>query len=245
MATVVLLRHGRSTANSSGVLAGRTPGVLLDDRGLEQVAAVGERLAGVQLTEAWSSPLERCRSTAEAAVSRMSNPPQVRLDDRLLECDYGDWQGRAISDLAKEPLWATVQNNPSAAAFPGGESMVAMSQRVVAAVRAHDARIEAEHGSGAVWLLSCHGDPIKAVLADAFGMHLDLFQRVTVDPASVSVVRYTAARPYVVATNTSAGDLGWLSTPSAKAGATPSTDAVVGGGAGREEPVAPHGGPVA
>lgn len=235
MATVLLVRHGRSTANSSHVLAGRLPGTLLDETGQEQAQALGERLGKVTLAEAWTSPLERCDATAQAALAQQAQPPVLRYDEAFLECDYGTWQGRSIPELAQEPLWATVQSQPSAATFPGGESMVSMSQRVVRAVREHDARITAAHGPDAVWLLASHGDPIKAVLADALGMHLDLFQRISVDPASVSVVRYSAQRPYVMMTNSSAGDLGWLTARPEKP-APLGDDAVVGGGAGRPEP---------
>ncbi len=129
-----------------------------------------------------------------------------------------------------------MQAQPSAAHFPGGESMAAMQARVVDAVRRRDAAIEQEHGPGAVWVAVSHGDLVKAVLADALGMHLDLFQRINVDPASVSIVRYTASRPFVLATNTHDGDLSWLVPPPPKKGRArkraASGDAVVGGGAG-------------
>ncbi|MEO5664512.1 MAG: histidine phosphatase family protein [Nocardioides sp.] len=237
MATVILVRHGRSTANTSGVLAGRLPGVKLDDRGHEQAAATAARLAGVRLSAAVSSPLERCKQTARVIAAAQSTPLALGTDRKLTECDYGDWQGRAIKDLAKEPLWKVVQSHPSAAAFPGGESMRAMQDRAVEAVRRHDRLVEEEHGPGAVWLAVSHGDVIKAILADALGTHLDLFQRIHVDPASVSIVRYTEARPYVLGTNTSAGDLSWLTPqPSARKPARrarkKTDDAVVGGGAG-------------
>jgi broad specificity phosphatase PhoE len=129
--------------------------------------------------------------------------------------------------LAGEALWSVVQNQPSAAVFPGGESLQTMQSRAVAAVRRHDAAFEAEHGPGAVWVAVSHGDIIKSVLADAYGMHLDLFQRINVGPASVSIVRYGPNRPDVVATNTDSGDLSWLRQ------AAPAGDAAVGGGAGR------------
>jgi broad specificity phosphatase PhoE len=118
--------------------------------------------------------------------------------------------------------------------FPGGESLQAMQARSVEAVRRHDAAIEAEHGAGAVWVAVSHGDIIKSILADALGMHLDLFQRLFVDPASVSIVRYTATRPYVMASNTHAGDLSWLAAPPAKRARRRKRleDAPVGGGAG-------------
>lgn len=236
MATVILVRHGRTTANSSGVLAGRTAGVKLDETGVGQAQRTGERLAVVPLTAVVTSPLERCRQTARAILKAQTGTPQTATERGITECDYGEWQGRALKDLAKEPLWKTVQGQPSAAVFPGGESMVTMQSRAVTAVRRLDAELEAEHGAGAVWVAVSHGDIIKSVLADALGMHLDLFQRINVDPASVSIVRYTGARPYVLATNTHAGDLSWLKPPPKKgrrrAAPKAAEDAAVGGGAG-------------
>ncbi|GAA1725418.1 histidine phosphatase family protein [Aeromicrobium alkaliterrae] len=226
MATVILVRHGRTTANASGLLAGRTPGVLLDETGEEQVDATGERLAVVPLVALVSSPLERCRQTTEAIARRQATRPPLTVDDAISECDYGEWQGRSLADLAGEDLWKTVQQHPSAAAFPGGESIHTMQSRAVAAIRAHDAAVTAEHGSEAVWAAVSHGDIIKAVIADAYGMHLDLFQRVQADPASVTIIRYGRSRPHVVSVNTHAGDLSWL------AATPPSEDAAVGGGAG-------------
>ena len=230
MATVILVRHGRTTANASGVLAGRTAGVGLDEVGLEQAQRTAERLAVVPLVSVASSPLERCRQTADAIVTQQSSSPETPIDDGITECDYGEWQGRTLSVLAKEDLWAVVQNQPSAATFPGGESLLAMQSRAVESIRRQDAAIEAEHGPSAVWVAVSHGDIIKSILADALGMHLDLFQRIHVNPASVSIVRYGAARPHVLATNTDAGDLSWL------AAAPASDDAAVGGGAGHGAP---------
>ena len=225
------------------MLAGRLPGVHLDDAGVAQAVKVGERLADVRLAAAVTSPLERCRETAREITRRQPAAMRASVDRQLSECDYGEWQGRPLKELAKEKLWKTVQAQPSAATFPGGESMRAMQDRGVAAVRRHDARVAAEHGEDAVWLCVSHGDVIKSILADALGSHLDLFQRIHVDPASVSVIRYTEARPFVLGTNTHAGDLAWL-TPPAKSrsrsgtasgrGSRSSTDAAVGGGAGPE-----------
>jgi len=237
MATVILVRHGRTTANASGTLAGRLPGVRLDDVGVGQAQRTGERLAVVPLAAIVTSPLERCRQTAKLLVAARESAPKVTAEKGISECDYGEWQGRPLRELAKEPLWKVVQGQPSAAAFPGGESLATMQARSVAAVRRHDAAIEAEHGPGAVWVAVSHGDIIKSLLADALGMHLDLFQRINVDPASVSIVRYTGTRPYVLATNTHAGDLSWLVPPPAKKSrgrrtTTAAQDAPVGGGAG-------------
>lgn len=240
MATLLLVRHGRTTANASGILAGRTPGVRLDDTGTEQVVRTGGRIAGVPVVRLVTSPQERCRQTAKAvgAAQGAAGHPVTRASTErgLAECDYGDWQGQPIRTLLKEPLWRTVQQQPSAVTFPGGESMVVMQHRAVSAVRRIDAEVTAEHGPGAVWVAVSHGDIIKAVLADALGLHLDLFQRINVDPASISVVRYAPDRPYVLASNTHDGDLSWLAPKPAKRGRRkpdPSgAGAVVGGGAG-------------
>jgi 2,3-bisphosphoglycerate-dependent phosphoglycerate mutase len=230
MPTVILARHGRTAANATGVLAGRTKGVHLDDTGTGQAKAAAERLTGLELHAVVTSPLERCRETARLLVPGS----RVVADRRLLECDYGEWTGRELKTLAKDPLWATVQAHPSAATFPEGESMAQMMARSVAAVREWDARVEAEHGPDAVWLAVSHGDVIKAVLADALGMHLDLFQRIGVDPASMSVVRYTPLRPFVLSMNSVAGDLGALRPPKRKRARRGrlESDAAVGGGAG-------------
>jgi len=233
MATVILARHGRTTANATGVLAGRTKGVRLDDHGLEQARDAGERLAGLALAAIVTSPLERCRETARE-VSRLQNgSAKVTSERRLLECDYGSWTGKELEVLAKEPLWATVQAHPSAVTFPEGESMAQMMARSVAAAREWDARVEVEHGPDAVWLAVTHGDVIKAVLADALGMHLDLFQRIAVDPASLSVVRYTPLRPFVLSVNSVAGDMSGLKPPRKRTRhGRHDSDAALGGGAG-------------
>ncbi|HEX3931617.1 MAG TPA: histidine phosphatase family protein [Nocardioides sp.] len=238
MATVILLRHGRTSANATGTLAGRTPGVHLDDHGRSQAERAGDRLAVVPLAALVTSPLERCRETARAVALRQAGKPRLLPDKGLTECDYGEWQGRKLSELARLALWRTVQSNPSAATFPGGESLAQMQARAVDAVRRRDAAVTAEHGAGAVWLAVSHGDVVKSVLADALGMHLDLFQRIQVDPASISVIRYTADRPYVLASNTHEGNLSWLvPSPSGK-GRRPKAGhgAAVGGGAGPSGP---------
>ncbi|MVA77057.1 MSMEG_4193 family putative phosphomutase [Auraticoccus sp. F435] len=236
MTTLLLVRHGRTTANRTGVLAGRTPGVDLDGTGVEQARAAGRRIAGLPLAEVVSSPLRRCRHTAQLLVEGRSDTAPVVYEGRLTECGYGEWTGRHLKDLAKEKLWRTVQETPSAVRFPGGEAMTEMSARAVAAVRDRDAALAASAGDGAVWAAVSHGDVIKAVLADALGMHLDAFQRIVVDPASISVIRFTAGRPFVVAMNTTAGDLSHLAPPRGRSRRrTPPADAAVGGGLGSTE----------
>ncbi|WP_146338908.1 histidine phosphatase family protein [Nesterenkonia sp. NBAIMH1] len=228
MATAILVRHGRTTANATGLLAGRAAGVSLDEVGRDQAVLTAERLAAVPLAAVVSSPLERCQQTAQHILDRQAGAPSAPVESDLIECDYGDWQGRSLTDLAGEDLWSLVQSQPSAVVFPGGESMAAMQARSVVAIRRHDAAVEAEHGPEAVWAAVSHGDIIKSILADALGMHLDLFQRISVGPASVSIVRYGTGRPSVHATNTDGGDLSWLSK------GIQSGDAPVGGGAGNK-----------
>jgi probable phosphomutase (TIGR03848 family) len=229
VATVILLRHGRTTSNASGTLAGHQP-TELDEAGRAQALAVGQRLAGagVPLAAVVTSPLLRCRQTLDLAL-----PATVPVEEpRLVECRYGEWEGQALKTLAKQPLWQVVQAHPSAARFPGGESLAEMATRAVAAVRDWDARVSAAHGTDAVWLACSHGDVIKSIVADALGMHLDLFQRIAVDPASVTVIRYTPLRPFLLRANDIGGDLSGLRPPKRRSRRRSSSDAVVGGGAG-------------
>lgn len=206
MTVVILLRHGQSTANVAGVLAGRSPGVLLNDTGQAQAEAVATRLSGITLDALVSSPMERCQQTVAplAAATGLT----VRIEPRLAEVDYGDWTGRELKDLAGEELWRTVQTHPSNAVFPGGEGLAVVGIRAVSAIR----ELTRELGPEAVILVCSHGDVIKAVLADALGLHLDGFQRIVVAPASLSVVRYTPLRPFVERVNDS-GELGSLRPP--------------------------------
>src|SRR4051812_33517493 len=226
MATVLLVRHGL-TAMTGPLLAGWTPGVHLDDRGKEQAVRLAERLGPVRVSAIVASPLERCQETAAAlAVGRTD--VKVETDDRLGECRYGDWTGQELKKLAKDPLWKVVQAHPSAATFPGGEALRDTQARAVDGVRAHNARL----GEDATWIAVSHGDVIKAVVADALGMHLDLFQRIQVDPCSLTVVRYTTLRPFLLRLNDTGGGVDDLKPPKRRRSARRSSDAVVGGGAG-------------
>ena len=227
MGTVILLRHGRSTANSAGVLAGRTLGVALDEGGVAQAQALVERLAQLPLAAVVSSPLQRCRETV--APLAQARELEVTVDDRFIEVDYGQWTGRELSKLGKEPLWKVVQSHPSAAVFPGGEGLAALQARAVAAVREWDAKLAAEHGPQVLWLVCSHGDVIKAVLADALGVHLDGFQRIVANPCSVSAVTYTETRPFVQRVNDCGDDLRALVPPKRRRRRRPSSDATPGG----------------
>ena len=156
----------------TGILAGWTPGVVLDEKGVAQATALRERLAVVPLTAVVASPLDRTMQTATLMLGDRDIP--LHRDERVGECRYGDWTGQPLKVLAKDPLWRVVQAHPSAAVFPGpeGESMPQMQHRAVTAVREWNERL----GADAVYAVVSHGDVIKAILADALGMHLDQFQ---------------------------------------------------------------------
>ena len=227
MTLVLLVRHGLTGATGS-VLAGRTPGIPLDDRGREQAAALAARLASVPLDAIVTSPVQRCRETADAiAAARNGHPVAVTEDEQFAEVRYGDWTGKPLRQLARDPLWRAVQAHPSAVRFPGadGEAMADVQHRAVRAVRDWNTRL----GRDAVYLICSHGDVIKSVIADCLGMHLDMFQRISADPCSLSVIRYTPLRPFLLRMNDTGGSVTSLIRP-ARAGRD--SAAVIGGGAG-------------
>ncbi|MDX6242951.1 MAG: hypothetical protein QOE76_674 [Frankiales bacterium] len=228
MTTVLLLRHGRSTANAGGVLAGWTPDVHLHEDGLKQAAALAERLAKVPLAAVVSSPLERCQETLAPLLE--ARAIEASIDERFGEVRYGDWTGVELKRLAKDPLWPVVQSHPSGMTFPGegGEAMADMQHRAVTAVREWNVKL----GEDATWLVCSHGDVIKAIVADALGMHLDTFQRINVDPASLTVIRYGKVRPFVVKVNDNGGNLDGLVPPKRRRRRATSEDAAVGGSTG-------------
>ena len=230
VSTVLLIRHGRTTANTDGILAGRAPKVGLDELGRTQARRLAARLIGIQLSAVVCGPLQRCRETADLLV-RDRRAPKITVDHRLTECDYGDWTGRRLRELSRRRLWRVMQSHPSAVTFPGGESMRAVQVRAVNAIREHDARVAEAAGPRAVWAAVSHGDVIKAVVADALGLHLDLFQRVLVDPGSITVLTYTELSPLVVRMNDTGGDPSDLyGTPHGSG--TAASHAMIGGGAG-------------
>jgi probable phosphomutase (TIGR03848 family) len=199
---VLLVRHG-TTPTTGKVLPGRAPGLHLSDQGLAQAEAVAERISTLTAKEhgapvaVYASPLERTSETARPIARALGL--RVRSDRGLLECDFGDWTGKKLADLAKRPEWATVQRNPSGFRFPGGESFLEMQARMASAL----SRLVALHPGRTVVAVS-HADPIKAVVAQAAGTPLDMFQRLTVAPCSVSAIAYTGGGPVVLTVNSTA-----------------------------------------
>jgi 2,3-bisphosphoglycerate-dependent phosphoglycerate mutase len=223
MGTLLLIRHGRTDANASGILAGRTPGVVLDEVGRSSTQALSERLKDVKVSQVVSSPLERTRETASILFENV----EVALEDRLLECDYGDWQGAKLSELAVHDLWPIVQQRPDEMIFPNGESMNDMSARASSAAREWDAKLSAEHGDKVVWVAVSHGDIIKAICADAMGLPLRKFQSLLIEPASVSVIHYAETGSSVSKLNDTGSD--WLSKLNDEAIKTPTLGGESGG----------------
>ncbi|MET1086493.1 MAG: MSMEG_4193 family putative phosphomutase [Arthrobacter sp.] len=200
---LLLVRHGE-TPTTGTVLPGRAPGLQLSDRGRAQAERVAERLEGLSISALYSSPLERACETAEPTAARAGLA--VKLDDGLLECDFGEWTGAAIADLSALPEWQTVQYSPSEFRFPDGESFPEMQARIVGALEA----LCTAHAGGVVVCFS-HADPIKAAVAHALGTHLDLFQRIVISPGSVSAISYVEGQaPAVLMVNSTSEPLSGL-----------------------------------
>jgi probable phosphomutase (TIGR03848 family) len=191
---VLLVRHGQ-TPTTGRVLPGRASGLHLSDEGRRQADAAATRVARLKRVAAvYASPLERARETA-MPIAR-ARGLALRIERGLLELDVGRWTGERLDRLSKRPEWSTVQRHPSGFRFPGGESFVEMQTRVTQAL----GRLVERHRGGVVVAVS-HADPIKAALAHALGMHLDLFQRVAIAPASISTIAYGAGPPTVLGVN--------------------------------------------
>lgn len=215
MGIAILLRHGHSTANATGVLSGRLPGVLLTPTGEEQARRLSSAFDGVDIASVSVSPLERTQQTARLVFGNR----EFRNAPGIIECDYGDWSGRLLSELSGETLWQQVQQEPSAVRFPNGESMTAMAARSVTAVL-DQATDEGIH------VFVTHGDIIKAVISDASGAAFDHFQRIVVDPCSISIIRYAEHRRLL------ASNIPVSGAAEALAGLVRSDRGTVGGGGG-------------
>ncbi len=219
---LLLVRHA-VTEQTGPLLSGRTPGIDLSDAGRDQAEALAGRLAAVPIAAVYSSPMERTRQTAGAVAAR--HALAVEEVEGLLEADYGDWTGGALAELARTELWSTVQRAPSRARFPGGEALTAMQARIVVAL---DALVAAHPGQTIVAV--SHADPLKAAIAHLTGLHLDLFQRIVLSPASVSVVDVGPIGAVLLTCNATA-DLAALLGAAAPAGRAAPARSQVGAGA--------------
>ena len=197
MRLLLLVRHA-VTEHTGARLSGWMPGLHLSEEGQRQAKGLAERLAPVPLDALYASPLERCQETAAAVAE--AKGMQVQTPEGVIEVGYGDWTGRTLKELAREPLWKVVQATPSAARFPEGESLYQMQARAVQAVE----RLRAAHPEQTVAVCS-HADVIKALACHYLGMHLDLFQRVVVSPASVTAIAFGPV-PYLVRLNDVGGN---------------------------------------
>ena len=178
---VFLVRHGENEWVSSGKLAGRTPGVHLNDRGREQAGQLAALLGRQPIAAVYSSPLERCTETAQPLAAALGLP--VCPEPGMLEVDYGDWHGRELKELSQLPGWRLVQHFPGGFRFPNGESLREVQTRAVNTVE----RLAAAHPNTAIAVFS-HGDVIRMLVAHYAGTPLDLFQRTHVSTGSLSTV---------------------------------------------------------
>jgi len=203
---VVLIRHAHSEANAKGVLSGRLPDVHLSAKGIAQSEALVTRLGALKIAAIKISPLERCAETINpwwVATGKPNNRGvEVEVDPNLIEVDYGSWSGKKLSQLSRNSMWKTVQNNPSAMYFPSGESLAVMQTRAMKSV--HDALRVRRKGS---IVLVSHGDVIKSIVASTLGMHLDDFQRIVIDPASVTILDFSQSKPRLTLMNDSSSNL--------------------------------------
>ena len=221
MTLVALIRHGHSTANLRGILSGQLPDVHLSEKGMQQAKELAVRLGEIPVKAILVSPMERCIETISPWVEEFSQDRKVVVTPDLIEVDYGSWSGRKLRSLSKEPLWKIVQSNPSRVAFPQGESIAGMQARALRPIYSSIAF----RGKGVVLVVS-HGDVIKSIIVSALGLHLDELQRLVIDPGSVSILDFGAAKARLLLLNDS------RSVVTDSLSSVPQKRLLVGGGAG-------------
>lgn len=231
MTRIVLLRHARSSANAKAILAGRAPGVDLSDRGRKESQDVAKRLKEINFSLIRVSPMERCAQTIEPLLAQLSKgsgaKPIIEVENDLVEVDYGKWTGRKLAILSRDKAWKVVQNNPSAMYFPGGEGLLDVQARAMRAVN----NAANTPGRGPKLLVS-HGDVIKSIVASVLGAHLDHFQKIVIDPASITVLDFNGVDFRVLTLNsTTAPITAFLKEESSK---KKGVSALLGGGSGRK-----------
>lgn len=195
MTTILLIRHAVNDFVKTGKLAGWTPGVHLNDEGQKQAEALGERLKDAPIKHIYASPLERTMETAQA-IQKHHPSLTIEHNTELAEVKYGDWEGASIAALRTRKMWQVVQEYPSRAVFPNGETMRGVQTRAVNEVE----RLVQKHPREMIIVVS-HADLIKMVLAHYLGMHLDNFQRIVISPASINTLHLGHSRPFIATMN--------------------------------------------
>jgi probable phosphomutase (TIGR03848 family) len=191
---VLMIRHGENDWVGTDRLAGRTPGVHLNEKGRKQAADLAELLNSQPIAAVYSSPLERCMETATPVAAALGLA--VQPEPGVMEVDYGEWQGQSLKDLSKLPDWQMVQHFPSTYRFPGGETLRETQARAVGTIE----RLHEQHPNQVIAVFS-HGDIIRTTVAHFMGTPIDLFQRVIISTASVSVLALHDRRPMVLCAN--------------------------------------------
>jgi len=202
MARIVLLRHAHSVANEKNLLAGRTAGISLSKTGKEQAKDLVARLGSIQFDEVAISPLQRCRETIDPWLDTTGAKSRIVVDDSISEVDYGNWSGKTLASLRRKAQWKVVQDFPSQMIFPEGESLLEMQGRALSGFY----RLNAVKGKGPRLLVS-HGDVIKSIVAHCLGMHLDQFQRLVIEPASLTIIDTDSGNSRLVRFNDAKGFL--------------------------------------
>ena len=199
---LVLIRHAHSEANAAGILSGRLPNVHLSEKGYAQAENLAVRLGDFPVSNLRISPMERCFETISPWINSvvLANNPKFEpiIDPELTEVDYGTWSGKKLITLSKNKLWKTVQESPSRMYFPNGEGIAQMQARAMTSV--HQAVSAKVKGTA---VIVSHGDVIKSIVASALGMHLDEFQRIIIDPASISILDFSTTKPRTLLLNDS------------------------------------------
>ena len=224
MTTVILIRHAHSIANKKGVLAGRSQGITLSKSGTRQAVELKKRLGNLKFGQIRISPLERCFATIEPwLIATAVSEDAVIVDQGFTEVDYGDWTGKKLMALSLKKEWRIVQKTPSQMIFPNGEGLLEVQ------ARAKKSLLESikKAGNGLVLVVS-HGDVIKSLIATALDLDLDKFQKIVIDPASISVLDYSKGNFRLLHLNDSTSNFEHL------AKSKRSSKTQVGGGAGRK-----------
>jgi probable phosphomutase (TIGR03848 family) len=221
---VILIRHAHSVANEKGILAGRSSGVVLSKLGKQQAIDLKKRLGDMKFKCISVSPLERCFATIQPWIKAAGvSDKNIDFDEGLSEVDYGSWTGKKLSVLSLKKEWRVVQRTPSKMVFPDGEALIAVQRRAKKSLM----NAIKKAGNGSVLIVS-HGDVIKSLIASALELELDKFQKIVIDPASISVLDYHKGSFRLLHINDSSTRFDYLTKSNR------SKNTLVGGGSGHK-----------